>query len=204
MSVLLGRLRRARDEFGLAWWFRGGVRRRAGLWLARARHPRVRFGRRCDVRRGDSFRVGRQATVRFGAGCVLDEGMTVEALGRLEVGAATVFGHHCTLAVVDSVVIGRECLIGELVSIRDHDHGYATGAGPMLYQPPTCAPVVIGDNVWLGAKVTVTRGVTIGAGTIVGANAVVTHDLPAGCIAGGVPAKVISHRARDARAARPG
>jgi acetyltransferase-like isoleucine patch superfamily enzyme len=190
----LARLERASEGFGVWWWVKGGIRRRPGLWLARARHPRVRFGQRCDVRRGDAFRVGRRGVVRFGSGCVLDHGLTVESLGVLDVGDRTVFGHHCTIGVVESVTIGRDCLIGELVSIRDHDHGFASSDIPMLDQAPKAAPVVIGDNVWLAGKVTVTGGVTIGDNTIVGANAVVTRDLPPDCIAGGIPARVIRYR----------
>jgi acetyltransferase-like isoleucine patch superfamily enzyme len=52
-------------------------------------------------------------------------------------------------------------------------------------------PVVIGAGVWLGSHVVVTDGVTIGSGCVVGANSVVTKDLPEGCLAAGVPAKVL-------------
>jgi acetyltransferase-like isoleucine patch superfamily enzyme len=51
--------------------------------------------------------------------------------------------------------------------------------------------IVIGNDVWLGANVTVLPGVTIGDGAIIAAGAVVTKDVPAGAVAGGVPAKVI-------------
>ena len=54
-----------------------------------------------------------------------------------------------------------------------------------------CAPVVIEDNVWLGANVTVLKGVRIGRDSVVAAGSVVTRDLPAGVLAAGVPAKVI-------------
>ena len=54
----------------------------------------------------------------------------------------------------------------------------------------TAHPVVLGDNVWLGAGVIVNPGVTIGDDTVVGAGAVVTRDLPAGVVASGVPARV--------------
>ena len=94
-----------------------------------------------------------------------------------------------------------DCLIGELVSIRDHDHAFDRTDTPILDQGRRTAPVVIGDDVWVGAKATITAGVTIGPGTVVGAHAVVTHDLPAGCVAVGVPARVV--RRRDPRARPP-
>ncbi|MDR2406844.1 MAG: sugar O-acetyltransferase, partial [Bacteroidales bacterium] len=51
--------------------------------------------------------------------------------------------------------------------------------------------VVIEDNVWIGDKVTILPGVHIGYGSIIGANAVVTKDVPANCVVGGNPAKII-------------
>lgn len=48
-------------------------------------------------------------------------------------------------------------------------------------------PITIGDNCWLAGNVTVCGGVTIGSGTVIGAGSVVTHDIPAGVLAAGVP-----------------
>lgn len=53
------------------------------------------------------------------------------------------------------------------------------------------APVVICDKVWIGARATILCGVTIGKGSIVAAGAVVTKDVPAYCLVGGVPAKIL-------------
>jgi acetyltransferase-like isoleucine patch superfamily enzyme len=132
--------------------------------------------------------------VRVGPRCSIDRGLTLEASGIIDIGADTVFGHHCTIAARASVIIGHDCLIGELVSIRDHDHA-STGTGvPMRLQGHAVARVRIGNDVWLGAKVTVLKGVTIGDGAIVGANAVVTSDIPSGAVAVGIPARVIKIR----------
>ncbi len=181
-------------DFGAVARLRGGLRRRLGLAVTRLRHPRVTFGSRCDVRSGARFAVARGADVRFGTGCVLDRGFTLESSGRLVVGDRTVFGHHCTVASDAEVVIGARCLFGEFTSIRDHDHAFDGASTAILDQGRATSPVAIGDDVWVGAKATITRGVTIGPGSVVGAHAVVTHDLPAGCVAAGVPARVLRMR----------
>ena len=185
---------RGAAEFGTVALARGFVRRRLGLAWTRLRHRRVSWGRRCDVRRGARFRVARGARVRFGEGCVVDRGFDLESRGVVEVGDRTVFGHHCTVAADQSVIIGRHCLLAELVSVRDHDHAFEEVDRAVLDQGRVTAPVRIGDNVWLGAKVTVTKGVTIGSDVVVGAHAVVTSDLPDGCVAVGIPARVIRTR----------
>ncbi len=135
--------------------------------------------------------------MRFGAECVLDRGLVVESRGRLEVGDRTVLGHHCTLASDESVVIGSACLIAELVSIRDHDHEFSSTDRSILDQGRSTEPVSIGDNVWIGAKVTVTKGVSIGSNAVIGAHAVVTDDIPEDGVAVGVPARVIRSRRPD-------
>ena len=53
------------------------------------------------------------------------------------------------------------------------------------------APVVICDKVWIGARATILCGVTIGEGSVVAAGSVVAKDVPAYCLVGGVPAKIL-------------
>lgn len=55
------------------------------------------------------------------------------------------------------------------------------------------SPVRIGCNVWIGSHATILRGVTIGDNAVVAAGAVVTEDVPANTIVGGIPAKIIKH-----------
>lgn len=170
------------------------IGRRLRLVYARCRHPRVTFGVMCDVRSGLSLTLGRDAVVSFGHRCVIDREMTIECDGELSIGARTIFGHHCTIAAAESIQIGADCLIAEMVSIRDHDHRFDRLNVPIRLQGRVTAPIRIGDNVWLGSKVTVVKGVSIGDNAIVGANSVVTKDIPADAVAVGAPARVIRMR----------
>jgi acetyltransferase-like isoleucine patch superfamily enzyme len=170
------------------------ARRRLQFVYTRIRWPRVSFGSGCDVRSGLWIHLGPGGKVSFAPGCVIDRGMSVEVYGELIVGSRTIFGHHCTLASQSSVTIGDDCLIAELVSVRDHDHRFDRLDIPVREQGMVCAPVKICNNVWLGSKVTVIKGVTIGDNAIVGANAVVTKDIPANAVAFGIPAKVVRFR----------
>lgn len=172
------------------------ARRRTLLVAYRLSYPQVDFGSGCDLRFPLRMTVLPSAVVRFGNRCVLDHGLVVEVRGRLVVGDGTIFGHHCTLAAHESLEIGADCLIAEMVSIRDHDHRRSRPDVPIRDQGVVVAPVRIGDNVWIGSKATVLRGVTIGSGAVVGAGAVVTRDVAPGAVVGGVPARPLQARER--------
>ena len=170
------------------------VARRARLLWLRLRFPRASFGARSDIRTGFKLRLAPSAQFQTGAACVIDYDATLECSGVLNIGARVIFGHHCTIGCKEYIEIGDDCLLAEMVSIRDHDHNFERTDVPIRVQGATCAPVKIGRDVWLGAKVTVLRGVTIGDGAIIGANAVVTRDIPPLAIAVGIPARVVKMR----------
>ncbi|MBR5902244.1 acyltransferase [bacterium] len=112
---------------------------------------------------------------------------------KLEIGDDTGIsgGSFCA---AQSVKIGSGCLIGANALVTDCDFHALKPEGRRHNSNPNdvgCAPVVIEDNVWLGANVTVLKGVRIGRDSVVAAGSVVTRDLPAGVLAAGVPAKVI-------------
>lgn len=105
-------------------------------------------------------------------------------------------GEHCHITACNRIEIGDGVLTGRYVYISDNSHGNPANAEEQNIcpskRPLHCkGPVVIGNNVWIGERVCVMSGVKIGDGSIIAANAVVTHDIPSGVLAGGVPAKVI-------------
>jgi acetyltransferase-like isoleucine patch superfamily enzyme len=165
------------------------------LISARLRSPRAHFGPGCEI--GARLRVIVEGDARLdvAACCVLDEGTVLSAIeGRLAIGAGTILGHHCTIAAAESVTIGADCLLGEFVSVRDHDHAFDRLDLPVAAQGRRSAPVTIGDDVWIGAKATITAGVRIGDHAIIGAGAVVTSDVEALAIVAGVPARFVRYR----------
>ena len=104
----------------------------------------------------------------------------------------------------ESITIGNDVKIGACCAIIDNDahpldyikrrNDYEKKVGKEVYykEIPT-APVVIEDDVWIGAHCQVLKGVHIGARSIIAAGSIVTRDVPADCIAGGVPCKIIRH-----------
>lgn len=174
-------------------YFRWAVwpRRLSGNLVLRGR---VRFlvPLRCDgegvVYVSDRTKLGSPEAVRYGNGCV-----TLQARGRdstIRIGEGCVFSNNVSIIAVESVEVGDGCLIGELVSILDSDF-HTLAPTERRTSPAQTSPVRLENNVWLGSRVIVQKGVTIGENSVVAANAVVTTSLPANCIAGGVPARVI-------------
>ena len=101
----------------------------------------------------------------------------------------------CKFQDQGGITVGNNALIGHNVVLATLDHNICVSKRVELF----AAPIVIEDNVWIGANVTVTSGVTIGKGSIVAAGAVVTKDVPEYSIVGGVPAKVIRELTEEER-----
>lgn len=112
--------------------------------------------------------------------------------GEIVIGSGTTM-ENTYVGVYDvgkRVIIGRDCMFAEEVGIRAGDMHSIIDAGTGRRINPS-REVVIGDHVWLARGVTVLKGVHIGGHTVVGTHSLVTKDLPANALCGGVPAKVI-------------
>ena len=93
------------------------------------------------------------------------------------------------------VVIGKNVMMGPDVCIFTRNDAYARTDIPMNAQGFDIEkPVVIEDDVWIGARVIILPGVRIGTGAIIGAGAVVTKDVPAYAVVGGNPAQILKMR----------
>lgn len=113
------------------------------------------------------------------------------------------FGAHCT--VNPYAMISGKVRCGDGVRIASHaslvgfNHGYDDPDTPIYLQKHESLGITIEDDVWIGANAVVVDGVTIGRGAVIAAGAVVSKDVPAMAIAGGVPAKVLRFRGKGRR-----
>jgi acetyltransferase-like isoleucine patch superfamily enzyme len=137
-------------------------------------------------RAGGRLEIG-EGTYRLGPGVLI----SASHGGVVRLGKFVTLRRLITIHARQQVEIGDYSRIGEMVTIRDHNHYTELPSAPGTKKGFHCAPVVIGENVWIGVKATITSGVTIGDNVIVGANAVVTKDVPPNTVVGGVPAKII-------------
>lgn len=115
------------------------------------------------------------------------------AAEHITLGERTHIGERSMLWAGDgdgTITVGCDCLIAPEVMIVATNYSYQPGE-LTRESPKREAPVTIGDNVWIGARVVITAGVRIGANAVIGAGSVVTSDIPANSLAVGVPARVV-------------
>jgi acetyltransferase-like isoleucine patch superfamily enzyme len=172
----LGTASRLRNQYYRAL----GVRLDGYVWMRRISIPRC------------------WADIRLGANVALDDGVVIVIGGppradKIVIGANTyvnrytIFDAHWQLHVGERVMIGPHCYF------TDADHS-TDPKSSVQAQPMRHKPLIIEDEAWIGAHVTVLPGVRIGKGAVLGAGSVVTADIPPMAVAIGSPARVVRYR----------
>jgi len=142
-----------------------------------------------------TFEIGRDACVHLGRWSWIGHGTKIRAHeGEVSIGAKSVLGQECTISAFQNVSIGRECIVADRVMLIDFDHGVVEQDRPIRLQGIYKRDVHVGHNCWIGYGACILRGTTIGDNAIVGTSTVVTKDLPANAVAGGVPARILRMR----------
>jgi acetyltransferase-like isoleucine patch superfamily enzyme len=169
------------------------------LRMARAslRNPSLRFEGPCFIGPDVRFEV-REGYARLVVGAYAHFGAHSRLRaheGTLRIGAKTVVGIRNTVNCWLDIEIGDACLFGDDVYVCDFDHRADSLALPIKDQGIVKSPVRIGDDVWLGTKVVITRGSDIGAHSVVGASAVARGVYPPRSVVVGQPGRVVKTRA---------
>lgn len=168
------------------------VMRGSALWWD------VQLDQDCSFRGITRFRRHPGSSITIAVGCTFNSASKSNLIGinrpcmlsTLKEGAVLEIGPDCGLSgtvigCARRIILRDNVRCGANTLITDTDwHTDDPRSGPD-------APVVIESGVWLGVNVTVLKGVTIGANTVIGAGSIVTHSIPANCVAAGVPARVL-------------
>lgn len=112
---------------------------------------------------------------------------------NIKMGNNVFINANCCFQDQGGIEIGDNVLIGHHVVMATLDHDIRPARRSNLH----AGHIVIENDVWIGANATITKGVTIGQGSIVAAGAVVTKDVEAFSIVGGVPAKLIRYLSEE-------
>jgi acetyltransferase-like isoleucine patch superfamily enzyme len=141
------------------------------------------------------LQIGRRGVVRFGRFVWVGDGTKIRCHeGEVIIGRKTVLGQECTISAYQHVRIGEQCVIADRAMFIDFDHGMAEVERPIRVQGIYKRDVDIGSNVWIGYGACILRGVKVGDNAVIGTNSVVTRDVPANAVVGGIPAQIIRMR----------
>lgn len=192
----------------LRFFFRSNLRKAEDLFKVTI-HPRTRLtlGRGFSVEGSGRLHVGHDAghfprgtasSLRVADGAVLrlhgkqlwlsGHQINIDRNAILEM-AGGYLNHDAKIDCKIRISIGDGTIIAEDVTIMDTDSHTLEGSAPP-------AGIVIGRNVWIGARCTILKGASIGDGCVIGAGSVVNHPLPAGALCAGVPARVLRENVR--------
>ena len=158
------------------------VRLLAPLYQHRGRGSKIYCSARMDTPPYRRFSLGRRSVIE--SYCCINN-----AVGDIVIGDNTRIGIHCT--VIGPVTIGSHVNLAQGITVTALNHNFSDPSLRIDEQGVSTKAVVIGDDVWIGANAVILPGVTIGSHVVVAAGAVVTKDVPANALVGGVPAKII-------------
>jgi len=198
-------------------WRRGWAFLRGLWWRWRVAecHGVLFVGRRVQIFHARHLHLGRSVTIEddvridalsregvwLGDNVSIGRFTMIEATGLLtllgkgvRIGANSNLGDYNYVGGAGGVTIGENVLIGQYVSFHPQNHVFDDPDRPIKAQGTTQQGIVVEDDVWIGARVTILDGVRVGRGAVIAAGAVVTHDVPPYAVVGGVPAKVIKWR----------
>ena len=127
---------------------------------------------------------------------------------NIDIQKYTRFSHSCELGnnsgigegsrLYGKILIGDDVMMGPQCWIYTQNHEFRYLDKPMRQQGPQREePVVIGNDVWIGGRVTILPGVHVGNGVIIGAGAVVSKDVPDYAIVAGNPARILKYRNKN-------
>jgi maltose O-acetyltransferase len=129
--------------------------------------------------------------VEFLGKAVIEPYCRLNGIPKITFGENFYMNANCHL--MGEITFGKNVMIGPKTIIWARDHGMKIGI-PMKEQESKNKPIIIGDDVWIAANVTILKGINIEDGAVIAAGSVVTKDIPKNAIVAGNPARIIKYR----------
>lgn len=158
------------------------VRLLAPLYQHRGKHAVIYRSARMDTPPYRKFWLGDYSVIE--SFCCINN-----AVGDVIIGDHTRVGLHNT--IIGPVTIGSHVNLAQGITVTALNHNFEESCKRIDEQGVTTKPVIIGNDIWIGANAVLLPGVTIGDHSVVAAGAVVTKDVPPHSLVAGVPAKII-------------
>lgn len=112
----------------------------------------------------------------------------------LQIGNNSAIGQFSEFGAAGGIRIGSDVIMGSYISFHSENHNFDDTTKLIREQGVTSKGIVIGSNVWVGAKVTFLDGARVGDNCVIAAGAVVRGEFPDNSVIGGVPAKILKSR----------
>lgn len=182
---------------GLATWrqisFRGArVRVRCPARLVIEPFAAIGEGSLIDASGHRGVRLGRGA--KLGRRVIVTTSQLSKRGVGLVLGDFTGIGDYAHIGCSGGVTFGSNVIAGPYLTCHSQEHITTDLNTPIRHQGTREEEVIVGDNVWIGARVTILSGARVGDGCIIAAGSVVRGDFPPGSVLGGVPARVLKIR----------
>ena len=131
---------------------------------------------------------------KMGKNSNICDAVTITNPSKISIGDRCSIHEYSYFAGEGEIIIGDYVAIANNCTIISESHNFSDRNMPIKMQGLSPQPVTIGNDVWIGSKVTILGNVKIGNGAVIGAGSVVTKDIPEYAIASGVPCKVMRYR----------
>lgn len=169
---------------------------------------------------GKRVKIRNKSNIQFGKNCTLEDHVKIDAYARkkiqfgenVKIGAYSILsstshfshfgegvkmgnnsavGEYSYFGAAGGILIGDNVIMGQYISFHSENHIFNNKNTSIREQGTTSKGIVLGNNIWVGAKVTFLDGAKIDDNCVVAAGAVVKGEFPKNCVIGGVPAKII-------------
>jgi len=154
------------------------------LYHKRGKKSKICYYTRMDVLPFNHFELGSESTIEDFS--VVNNGVGAVKIGdRVRIGLSNV--------IIGPVEIGNDVILAQHVVLSGLNHGYEDIDQPIHTQKVITSPIIVEEEVWIGANAIITAGTRIGKHAIIAGGSVVTKDVPPYTVVGGNPAKILKH-----------